>query len=819
MTRANITYNLAEPLPATLTFITPPSAVMWEKIQYLDARSPDQLTPIVFTSSNQNVLKVELKESFWQVEYASPGTATITATQGSNTVVRTVIVQEQDAPAGRIINVGGTALEHLYINTETLNLVPGDTVVIAGGDYHNIDITDILIPDGADPVTIITDGLVRIVDESNFSFRNLRNVIIDGNRVPGIKHALLVDGHNYRSIYYNNINYVTFKGVETRNIYDYAWSPEQLHQLVYDGTENSYLKGCRFVNCKSDNSAAFLSTGGLNINETPKLRGLIVDFQFIGWEVTNTSSGSPFYLDACQDVLFKDCTFNHINCLSNSHSGIISANGHADISNCRLTNFQGNLIRIWPFSIVDGHLGSEPRTCKFYGNQVFTSRKYGAFEGQSSDRFMEQGFTTYGNIDVFNNTVGNMNQNDNPTVYTGTLYDNYSLWGGTARLFNNLLINPVNPDSNNVFLSYPSGAPGGTETQTGDTQEWNNRVYYTLHDAKVNPGNLAPGVGNSGKGKAISNAATLAFTHDRYGNAKIGNIGAVQCNDIVLPATLINPTVPGLEAQLLNPSSDSNAANFQIDCNASLSPIGIKNYDFERNGQFFTTKGGYCRDGKPDPSVDSGLSAWTAYTYKWRARDWRDQVSDWTIARTFSTESETSENDLANALTLTKITGGTLVDTNGIYSATGDAVLASTGIVIPAGHAARLIIDVNVGQGILGWATSSVPANVNEIKAGITTNLNADRYESFSEGFIKDLRDTENHSILISLYIDYNGNSWCEKSVDGIRWWKPSNRLTSYFFLGEPNYGEKHIVGYVPTDKVLGHPRIVFYPLPYSDAT
>lgn len=815
MTRANITYNVAEPLPAALTFNTPSSAVMWAKIQYLYARSPDQLTPIVFTSSNQNVLKVELKESFWQVEYAAPGTATITATQGSNTVARTVTVHEQAAPTGRVINVGGTPLEHLYINTESLSLIPGDTVVIAAGNYHNIDITDILIPDGQDPVTIITAGLVRLVDESNFAFRNLRNVIIDGSRIPGIKHALLLDGNNYRGVYYNNINYVTFQGIETRNVYDTAWFSENLHDLVYNGTEGSYLKGCRFINCKSDNSGAFSSSGGININEEPKLRGLIVDFQFIGWEIVNTSAGAVFYIGICQDLLFKDCTFNHLNCLNNNHNGVIAATGHADINNCRLTNFEGNLVRMWPFSIVDGHLGSAPKTCKFYGNQIFTSRKYGAFEGQTLEQFMEQGFTTYCNIDIFNNTCGNMNQNNNPTVYTGTLYDNYDLRGGTVRLFNNILIDPVNPNSNNVFITYNSSALGGTETQTGDTQEWNNRVYYSLAGAKVNPANLAPGVANSGKGMAISNAATLAFTHDRYGNEKIGNIGAVQCNDIALPATLINPTVPGLEPQLLNPSSGSDAAVFQIDCEASVSPIGIKNYDFERNGQLITTRGGYCRDGKPDPSVDSGLSAWTAYTYKWRGRDWRDQVSDWTIERTYATESETSQNGLATALTLTKIAGGTLVDTNGVYSATGDAVLANTGIVVPAGHAARLIIDVNAGQGILGWATSSVPGSANDIIAGITTNSDAGRYESFSEGVYKDLRDTEDHSILISLYIDYNGNSWCERSHDGINWGKPGNRLTNFFFLGEPNYGEKHIVAYIPTDRVLGHPRIVFYPEPY----
>ncbi|SMC54396.1 hypothetical protein [Pedobacter nyackensis] len=814
MTTAYLTYNEVERLPQTLTFNTPSSSLLWEKVCYLYATSPDQVNPIIFTSSNPTVLDVQLKNSFWQVEYCGVGTATITASQvGQPSVVKSITVSAKPAPTGRVINVGGSG-GTLSITTTDLGLLPGDTVVIAGGDYHNIGITDILITDGEDPVTVITDGLVRLVDESHFSFRNLRNVVIDGSRVPGIKHALLVDGNNYRGIYYDNINYVTFKGIETRNIYDYAWSAEQLDELVYNGTEDSYLKGCRFINCKSDNSSAFLSSGGLNINEEPKLRGLIVDFQFIGWEIVNSSSGSSFYISACQDVLFKDCTFNHINCLNNNHNGVIIANGHADINNCRLTNFQGNLIRMWPFSIADGHLGSGPRTCKFYGNQIFTSRKYGAFEGQSFQYFMESGFTTYCNIDIFNNTCGNMNQN-NPTVYTGTLYDNYGLWGGTARLFNNILIDPINSGSNNVFMTYNSGAPGGTETQTGEMQEWNNRVYYTLADAKVNPANLAPRVGNSGKGKATSNTATLVFTHDRYGNAKIGNIGAVQCSDMILPATLVNPTIPGLEPQLLNPSSGSDAATFQIDCNASLSPIGIKNYDFERNGQLITTRGGYCRDGKPDPSADSGLSAWTAYTYKWRARDWRDQVSEWTIAHTFATESETSENGLATALTLTKITGGTLVNTNGVYSATGNAVLASTGIVVPAGYAARLIIDVNVGQGILGWATSSVPGSATDIIAGITTNGDAGRYESFSQGVYKDLRDTENHNILISLYIDYNGNSWCEKSNDGISWNKPANQLTSYYFLGEPNYGAKHIVAYIPTNRVLGHPRIVFYPEPY----
>jgi hypothetical protein len=822
MRTAILTYSQVEPLPSTLTFSTPSSAIMWEKVEYLYARSPDQVTPIVFSSSDPAVLKVELKNSFWQMEYCGPGTATVTAIQaGQTSVVNSVTVSTKPAPTGRVINVGGSG-GSLQITTDELELIPGDTIVIAGGDYTGINFEDIIVPDGQAPIYIITSGLVRLINENSFVFKNLRNVIVDGCRVPGIKQALLIDGHNYRGVYWNNLNHVEIWGVELRDVYDAAWYNDWSGMdWVYNGEDpDSYQKNVKLINCKSDNSGAFNTGGNIHVNETTKLNGVIVDFHFIGWEAINTSAGSIFYIGAGQGIFFKDCLIDHVNTLNNNHNGVIFCRGHCDIVNTRITNFEGNLVRAWPFSINDSSILDEgPRTCKFYGNQIFVSRKYGAFEGQGFSNFYEEGLTTYCNIDIFNNTTGNMNQNDDPVVFTGTLYDNYGLYGGTIRAFNNILIDPVNPNSNNVYFTYNSAAQGGSETQTGDTQEFKNRVYYTFADSKVNPGNLLPKIGNSGKSKAVSNTATADYTEDIYGNANVDNIGAGQCADITLPTTIDPPTVPDVSKNtLINPSSTSAAATYMIDAKAAHSAIGIKNYDIERNGMIRTSHGGYCRDGKPDPSVDANLEPWTAYTWRWRARDWRDQVGDWTEAQTFATEPAdgNTELDYATTPTITKISGGTLVNTSGVYTATGSTVLISTGIMVPAGHSARLIIDHNVGQGVLGWSTTNAITSINDIHSGISTNSDGGRYEGIQGPTRIDQRDISSEEIT-SLFISYNGESWCERSNDGGQTWgKPGNRLTSHYFLGNKYTGDKYIVGYIPIGRSLSHPLVVLHPAPYD---
>lgn len=821
MRTAILTYNEVEPLPSALVFETPSSAVMWERVEYLTAKSPNQTAPITFTSSDEDVLKVTLKNSYWQMEYCGPGTATVTAAQtGQTSVVRTVTVNEKAAPTGRVINVDNSG-GNISITTAALGLIPGDTVVIEAGDYTGVYIEDIIVDDGDDPIYVITDGLVRIVNENSFSFQNLRNVIVDGCRVPGIKQALLLDGHNYRGVYWGKLNHVEIWGVELRDVYDAAWYNDwHGEDFIYDGDDpDTYMQDVKFINCKSDNAGALATGGNINVNESYKLRGLVVDFQIIGWEAVNTSAGSLFYIAAGQGVVFKDCVIDHVNTLNNNHNGVIFVSGHCDIINTRLTNFEGNLVRCWPFAINDGSiLDIGPRTCKFYGNQIFCSRKYGAFEGQGFSYYYEEGFTTYANIDMFNNTVGNMNQNDDPLVFTGTLYDNYGLYGGTARAFNNILIDPVNSNSNNIYFTYNSGAQGGAETQTGDLQEWNNRVYYTLASSKVNPANLLPKVGNSGKNKAISNAATAAYTEDIYGNSNVNNIGSGQGTDIVLPSIIDPPTVPDVSKNINNGSSTGIAVSYMIDAKASHSAIGIKNYDIERNGIVRTSHGGYCRDGKPDPVADADLLPWTAYTWRWRARDWRDQVSDWTLPQTFATEpgGGDTEIDYGYSPELIRLSGGTLVQEGQTYTATGSTVLFKTNFMIPAGHSARLIIDHNVSQGVLGWSTVENITSINDIHAGISTNSDGSRYEGIQGSTRVDQRDVNSEQI-ISLFISYNGDSWCESSNDGGQTWgKPYNRLLSWFFLGSNYTGDKYIVGYIPTDRTLTNPLVILHPEPYS---
>lgn len=814
--RVDLSYGILDPAPASLNFVVPSSTVMWEKVNYLRAVSPVTDVPIIFTSSNEDILLVELVDSYWQFKSVGPGTANIIATQGENSLSKPVTVSEQPI-LGRTINVGSGS-GTLTVDGDSLSLIPGDTIVIAGGDYEGLTVKNILNPDGEEIIRIIFDGQVNIINEGTCYFTHLRNVIIDGSTIAGTEYGFFYRGTNYTACSYGDINHIVFRNLAFENIYDAAWRLDDSIGLVeYNGTPESYLQDCKFINCYYDNSSVFSGGGDLDIlNDS--ITGLLVDFQFLGCIIKNTSSGSPIYISGGQRILVKDCKFDNINTVNNNHNGIIMVKGSCDVVNNRLSNYQGNLIRLWPFTVADTHIETGPKTCNFVGNTIFSSRKYGAFEGQGFDDYYKEGFTTYCNIDIFNNTCGNMNQNIDPVVFTGKIYDNYDLYGGTARIFNNILINPIG-DSNNVYLTYNSSAADGTETQTGDIQEFSNRCYFSLAASKVNPSSLALKLGSTAKLTATTNAATDTYTADRYGNPKINNIGAIQVDEILLPEDLDVPTTPDNSWQEESFEGAAFADSFQTNWKKSYSPIGIQNYDIEVNGVVSTTRGGYPRFGKQDPSVVSGLNVWTAYTFRAKARDWKNQESDWSSELTFATRllDEVSEETVAEALTLTKIIGGTLVNTSGVYSATGSGVLASTGIVIPAGYAARLIMDTTVGQGILGWATSDAMTSVNDIKAGVTTSEDAGRYLSFAAGEYSDIRDTQDNTLLVSLFIDYNGNSWVERSYDGgSTWGVGGNWLIKHYHLGNRYFGDKYVVASISTDRVLTNPRIVLYPVKYN---
>lgn len=813
----NVNLNYTSYLPETpvseLTFNTPNSAVLNQKKRYLRASSPDVSTPIILSSNNNALAVVSLADSYWNVEFKGIGTVTITAAQGNNTVSKVITISGKESPSGRIFNVG-TGGGDLVID-ENMNLVSGDTVIIAPGTYTGISISNIKIADGQTPVTIRSNGLVEVAgDFRSFVFKHLRNIIIDGGYTEGIKYGFLCRDNIYQGIYLEDINYVTIQNLEIKNIYNTGWNWEGLGNMIYDGSEASYQKGNSFINIKVDNAGSFGAGGNLDVNNEHPIVGLVEGLTFENWEIENSSSGSMIYIGCGQNITFKNIHVNHVNCINNNHNGVFFCSGTADVINCSLKNFQGNLIRLWGWTLIDGNIKGRitPKKCLLYGNIAISSRKYGFFETQSFERYLIPGITSYIDVDIFHNTGANMNQNI-PAVFKGTLLDNYYLWGGTTRCFNNVLINPVNEGSNNIYLSYSSGAIGGTEHQIGEIQEFNNKVFYSMESSGISPSSLALKDGSNSLRGAVNNSSANLYLVDYYGNAKAGYIGAIQGKEMKIGAQPV-PTIPDI-SEWFDTVDNSNADNFQVTAKCSVSALGIKNYDVDRNGAIITTRGGYCRDGKQDPDFVSGFNPGDVLQWRFRARDFQEQVSNWSDRFIHIMPGAVYSS---TPIVLTKTSGGTLINNNNVFEATDETVFCATGISIGPDESVRVIFDNTLELGsnfpYIGWAESSQITNINEIRAGVHSGgeyLN--QALIIKDGFERSIEYFNEGAPYFSFHIHYNGYSWFKVSPDEVNWYNIGTQRNKHTqIIGGPNQNMKFVVVAIPVGCKLSHPRLITYP-------
>lgn len=788
---------------------------------YLQAKTVDYTTPVSFTSSDEQVAKVKLIDSVWSVDYLTSGTATINAIQGSKTASKTITVAAKQA-SGRVINAVAQD-DRIEISSALQGLQPGDTVIIPGGVYKNISIKNIIVPDGQPKITITCNELVTVSGDFNtWELENLRNVIIDGSRVPGVKYGMVAKDNYYVACYIRGeFDYITMTNFALKNTYNEGIQFRS--NKVYNGTLNSYHKGCKFLNFLIDNSGGLNIDGSINMtNATDKIKGLCVDFEFSGWEIRNGSSGTYIRVSVGQDILFKNILLDCPNLMNDNHNGVFFVQGNADVINCISKNHQGNLLRLWHFTIVDGNINGRttPKLCKFANNIVAVSRKYSAIEVQGFDYFYEPGVTSFINLDLYHNTIASLNQNI-PSVFTGTLFDNYGLRGGRQRTFNNVMIAPVNPGANNKWFTFGAPNPDGVELTTGLEQEWNNRIYATFEDAKINPANLKPKVGSPIIGLAVASD----ITEDVYGTpfGTVVNIGAVQSIDTAL-AALPAPSVVDISETLESTSSlDKTPQRFAVTAKAVISPVGIKNYDIDINGtKTITTKGAYPRTGRQDPeqtNPDFLGVANTPYKFRFRARDWRDQLGAWSDYITLRVPSSTIET--TTPINFTKTSGGVVTKTDTTYVGSDSTVFLSSGITIPAGSAARIIFDkpsdATKYAGLMGYALTNTVTNVNQIKYGISSwtdwNNLPTWYAEVIDGTTKvRSRDFVSTNIL-SLYVNYDGRVWVEVSYDsGKTWNKGGSTRYVEAALNSPNTDTKYIVAALKPGEMLVNPRYILYP-------
>lgn len=324
----------------------------------------------------------------------------------------------------------GTGSGYLTIDGNTLNIANNTFIRIKGGNYKGITIKNILA-NSAKPVYIKNVGQVNISE--GMSTENITNVIIDGDYTAGLTYGFQFNNISYRAIILNGkMSGVVIKSMSFTNVGDYTISGNNSDNgtgLAYKGTPETRTDGFKLLNCSFTNAGSVIFSGALN-KDTGEDSGLFKDVEVAYNNFQNSPGvGSVVSFANVQDYNIHHNTVDNINQSSTNHNGVFLMQGNGSFHENKLTNYQGNAIRMWLYS-----RGSTPAVNQIYNNICYNTKKYGGFELQAFDRNIVSGKSTFANAKVYNNTVGQMNTNKD---WEGQVLDLYNT-GGTLEYYNNL---------------------------------------------------------------------------------------------------------------------------------------------------------------------------------------------------------------------------------------------------------------------------------------------------------------------------------------------------------------------------------------------
>jgi hypothetical protein len=328
-----------------------------------------------------------------------------------------------------IYALGRGAGEDLTINGATLKISGSALITIKGGKYKSITIKN-LQGTSSKPIFIKNDG--QVIVNGLMRTDNINNIIISGDNTPGVNYGIKFQDIAFRAISMNGkMNSITLKNISFKNIGDYTISGEKNNgnALPYTGSTDSRTEKLKILYCQFEN-AGTISFGG-NLNKlTGEDSGLFKDVE-IGYNtfINTPNAGTLCSFTNVQDYDIHHNIVNNVNQNNNNHNGIFYMQGNGKFHDNKLTNYQGNSIRMWLYS-----RGNTASISEIYNNICYNTRKYGAFELQAFDRNMFPGKSTYCNAKVYNNTAGTMNTSKE---FEGQMLDLYNT-GGTLEFYNNL---------------------------------------------------------------------------------------------------------------------------------------------------------------------------------------------------------------------------------------------------------------------------------------------------------------------------------------------------------------------------------------------
>jgi len=356
----------------------------------------------------------------------------------SETSVSAPSVPEAVAPIQSIPSYEvGTGSGDLTIDGKSLDLTTIKLIKIKSGTYKSISIKNILASPSS-PVSIKNNGQVKITEGVFTS--NVSYIYISGDGDASIAYGFSFENIAFRAIKLDGkMSGVTIKNMSFKNVKDYCIAGENNNGsgLTYDGTANTRTEGFKILNCLFDNTGTIVFGGSLS-KDNGEDSGFFKDIEIAYNTFSNTESGTVCSFSNVQDYNIHHNVVNNLNNSNNNHNGIFYMQGNGKFHDNKLTNYQGNAIRMWAYS-----RGSSPATVEIYNNICYNTRKYGAFEIQGFDRYIVPGKSTFVNAKVYNNTVGKMNTNKD---WQGQILDLYN-YGGTLEYYSNIGFDLYNNNS------------------------------------------------------------------------------------------------------------------------------------------------------------------------------------------------------------------------------------------------------------------------------------------------------------------------------------------------------------------------------------
>ncbi len=326
----------------------------------------------------------------------------------------------------------GTGSGYLTIDGNLLDLKKINLIKIKSGTYKGIYIKNILAT-LENPISIKNSGLVVITE--GMETTNVNNINISGDGDAAINHGFLFQNISFRAIKLSGkMTGVILNKLSFKNVGDYCIAGENNNGagLKYNDTPESRTDNFKILNCVFENTGSIVFGGNLS-KDSGEDTGFFKNVE-IAYNIFKNSSdvGSVCSFSNVQDYNIHHNIVDNVNSSNNNHNGIFYMQGNGNFHDNKLTNYQGNSIRMWLYS-----RGTTPATNEIYNNICYNTRKYGGFELQGFDRYLIAGKTTVANAKVYNNTVGEMNTSKD---WDGQLLDLYN-FGGTLEYYNNLGFN------------------------------------------------------------------------------------------------------------------------------------------------------------------------------------------------------------------------------------------------------------------------------------------------------------------------------------------------------------------------------------------